>query len=929
MPNVIVESKNLGHVTAYAYAKSKGFTGTEEEFAELMASYATVAEQAAVYAQSAEGYSEDSEAYAIGKRNGVDVDSDDPAYHNNSKWYLDQSAQLKQSYLNAYPIKTSSGRVAIFDDGANSVPLKSLLVNMNPIQLGSGEPSLTNVREITGHNSVDIWDDPVYQKLITWNQLMQNGNFADGTSGWSGSGTYSAIKVENGVLTLYASSGSNRGWAARGLASITANHKYVLRGEFERVYSGSDSDANTQYIQSYDGTERYGSLSTSAVGKYFIDLLFTPTADSTGIRIATSASVQLSANQEYFRLSNMMLFDLTTMFGANNEPLSITEFDEMFPKEYYVTNSGEVTSVSAVNDYPYRHVNLVFGSSPGIVYSGTIDTISGELRVTGITKTFDGSEDGWSADSYFMFTLGLLNSIIADTGLCSHAIANSTISKSNNEYGYRVYNRSASPVGATLLFRTAEIQESLMTLTEFKEWLAQQYQNGTPLQVFYELSVPVVYHIETIGTESLPGRNGFWSDVGDILVEYRSDSQLAELKEDIYNAYPTDTVSGDIVGFNDCADNLPLKEFLVTVGLTQSGSGDPSPENPRAIDEHESVNIYFTKNPTPNFTTGSLQNTTGVETASTAYKRTDYIEVPEKTWVKVTYHMPSGGWNFIACAYDSLGNFISTPRFVAHSSTADFTEEFVTPEGCSYIRIAMKSSFSNLNIYVEYNMRTVYFQADTGAITGCILDFVNGKLLKTTNKVLLSDYAWEYVSADQVFRAPRIPGAQKLASGQSADALCTIYPVVSSSDVTQPDYGFAFGVGTSAYMYIRDVRFTDPLDLQAALADVELAYTLNNPEEYVLPFLPLKVTDGSNKLWCDYGNTLIEYYVDIQKYIERLTKPTDEDMIANSNIQSGKFFMVGNSLFLSTASIASGELIVPGTNCTSLSLADALNNLDS
>lgn len=45
--------KDLGAVTAYAYAVEKGYTGTEDEFAELMASYADVAEQAAESAAQA------------------------------------------------------------------------------------------------------------------------------------------------------------------------------------------------------------------------------------------------------------------------------------------------------------------------------------------------------------------------------------------------------------------------------------------------------------------------------------------------------------------------------------------------------------------------------------------------------------------------------------------------------------------------------------------------------------------------------------------------------------------------------------------------------------------------------------------------------------------------------------------------------------
>ena len=49
-----VITKDLGVATAYGYAKSKGYTGTEEEFAELMASYADVAQQAEASAQDAE-----------------------------------------------------------------------------------------------------------------------------------------------------------------------------------------------------------------------------------------------------------------------------------------------------------------------------------------------------------------------------------------------------------------------------------------------------------------------------------------------------------------------------------------------------------------------------------------------------------------------------------------------------------------------------------------------------------------------------------------------------------------------------------------------------------------------------------------------------------------------------------------------------------
>lgn len=48
------ETRKLGIVTAYGYAKSKGYTGTEEEFAQLMADYAEVGEDARSAANAAQ-----------------------------------------------------------------------------------------------------------------------------------------------------------------------------------------------------------------------------------------------------------------------------------------------------------------------------------------------------------------------------------------------------------------------------------------------------------------------------------------------------------------------------------------------------------------------------------------------------------------------------------------------------------------------------------------------------------------------------------------------------------------------------------------------------------------------------------------------------------------------------------------------------------
>ena len=89
---------DLGLVTAYAYAVSRGYTGTEEEFAELMASYATVAEAAAASAAAAAGSADEAEAardksaqWATGGTTGT------PGASNNSKYYSEQAAAQAQA----------------------------------------------------------------------------------------------------------------------------------------------------------------------------------------------------------------------------------------------------------------------------------------------------------------------------------------------------------------------------------------------------------------------------------------------------------------------------------------------------------------------------------------------------------------------------------------------------------------------------------------------------------------------------------------------------------------------------------------------------------------------------------------------------------------------------------------------------------------
>ena len=223
-----VISKDLGAVTAYAAAVNRGYTGTKEEFETLMASYATVAEQAAESASNAsqsatdasqsatdaetakgtaqqaatdaqiaqasaresaqsaqqsaqsasqsaqtaesakdtavdavdgfaagaqqaldsvnsaginwkslaERQAENSEAYALGTRDGEDVGSSDPAYHNNAKYYAESVSASVQTATEAAQTATQKAGEAAQSASAAAESARTLTIDATLTQSG-------------------------------------------------------------------------------------------------------------------------------------------------------------------------------------------------------------------------------------------------------------------------------------------------------------------------------------------------------------------------------------------------------------------------------------------------------------------------------------------------------------------------------------------------------------------------------------------------------------------------------------------------------------------------------------------------------------------------------------------------------------------------------------------------------------------------
>ena len=109
----------------------------------------------------------------------------------------------------------------------------------------------------------------------------------------------------------------------------------------------------------------------------------------------------------------------------------------------------------------------------------------------------------------------------------------------------------------------------------------------------------------------------------------------------------------------------------------------------------------------------------------------------------------------------------------------------------------------------------------------------------------------------------------------------------------------------------------------------QITYPLNTPQTYQLTPTEVTALLGQNNVWADCGDVTVEYPADTKLFIQKVNKPTDDDMTADTQIASGKYFIIGNTLYLSTTVIPAGDTIIPGTNCTKTDLAEALNALNT
>ena len=409
-------TKDLGTVTAYAYAVAGGYTGTEEEFAELLGNIAidlSEIENLSVTITTLPAGSSATASYSNGVLS-LGIPKGDKGDKGNTgatgatgatgNGIASVTKTGTSGLVDTYTITFTNGSTTTFtvtngqDGEVTEAALESTLESYAKIDgsydnltAGNAKQLVSTVRanDKVPYNfrpsggSVDIGDreyiNGIVGGTVAWNQLVKNGNFAD-TTGWSPVRT--SLSASNNVLTATVTEVANHMVANRvdQVHSIVSGHKYLIsvqvkppRNTTFTLAAFSTSGDNHSISANADVWSNIATVSTVA----------SVTTGTWGFRVGFNSQTDGYSVNDAIQLKNFNAFDLTQMFGPtiadyiysleqNTAGAGVAWFKKLFPKPYYAYDSGSIQSVKTS-----KHKTVGFNQWDEEWESGAYDTNTG------------------------------------------------------------------------------------------------------------------------------------------------------------------------------------------------------------------------------------------------------------------------------------------------------------------------------------------------------------------------------------------------------------------------------------------------------------------------------------------------------------------------------------------------------------------------
>ena len=415
------------------------------------------------------------------------------------------------------------------------------------------------------------------------------------------------------------------------------------------------------------------------------------------------------------------------------------------------------------------------------------------------------------------------------------------------------------------------------------------------------------------------------------------------------------TESSAVANFTDGADNMVMHHVVAEINPEQDlSNGDPSPTNICPITGWTGANVYsagklYDEYPSDPIVTNGLTikrssnhriKISGTITGQVdRYLSTAFVGTGATLELNVSQPAPYSTVYFYI--YDTTANSAVLRMYGTTQTRGSFT----TVLGHSYrFGILCPNNGGTYNMdfiatVTETSPTTISadWASEAGTVYGGTIDFATGLLTVDRKGVSLNGTEeWSATSAESLdIYILTVSDAVSVANDNtSIQIISDKYKSVSAYTATHAGRvanSIAIVTNTRIFVTVPSGTYADASAFKAALANspLQVVYKLATPQTYQLTGQQLMTLLGTNNVWADTGNVSVTYPADTKLYIENLTQPTEDDLTANQAITSGKYFMIGNSLYLALANIASGAQITIGTNAQRVSLADALNTINS
>ena len=903
---MLIALKGEQGASAYEQAVAGGYTGTEAQFVEDLASFKTLSEQAADSAEQA----------------ALIVDA------------------VEQT-MTATTVGPAS--IATFEASVDGMPLKGLTVDIKPMQ-AEGTPTPENPLPISGWTGANVFNDPKYALKINWNQIRTDSvqtYTADGITTAYDPQTHLFTITNNSRTTNY-SQGSTQCIASS--VDPIPGHRYALLGEYHAGVSVSA--VNNTAIRVTTSVGRIMTMSTATTN--------------------TSFKLRITSNYDFVSAHPvgdvysfyLNIVDITQLLGE--EAAATATYDqiaEMFPNDWYPYNAGEITCVSAVNGDPYKKISVNWQNEAGTVYGGTLDVTTGvlEAKYVKFTLTPDlqyiNNSDRTNAFSVYVLlpfkAKGQLN-MYCNCLQVQESARDAVV--------------PATQIANSLLAAIIAFPKTIVSsYDDIRTKITELYNSGTPIEIVYQIDQPIVYQLTLQKVITFLGTNNIWADIGDVTVTYGAYLETIKVYADqaVDSAAAAEAVLAsipdDYTELSDKVDNLNaifIAEYGVTTyneidthvkdgnlvvlkqdGLLDAGSfytvlsGTSFGEvagfpwkgyifTRPAVAFGDTVNYTRITCGSDNEWTTEYSEARNINTDivgtfyyANAYNIGDYVQQNSRIYRFIAPHTAGSYWNtsevvevVLTNEIDDLKNQINTKAPAIYSTASGTMARFnANAEGLPLKDLIVNiepiqsgsgvPSPENIRQFTTLTECSIY-HSDTDISNPNIISItfpsdatVYGGTLDVVNKKLIVSYAVRTLPNADSIRDTTFAGTGKfvrysLPSNSSVnDYTINIFGekikgiMRSSSEYRSAWSAQTYTGGTNNYIGIYVPANYTLEQIDEAIAGSQIVYRLATPTVYDLSSVPNVTTLlGTNNIWSEYGDVTVKYPIDIQSYFDGATK---------------------------------------------------------